>query len=108
MLPRHRHYDEGLGDVFADVELLEGSMCNGWTKNAAPDTFIVRCSNVCICASERTFKSIYFLLRYYPVLAESRPLDAASGKPTYCLCQLKQRIITRIRPSFTGCLNADL
>ncbi|MEE9597689.1 MAG: hypothetical protein V3V96_13015 [Acidiferrobacterales bacterium] len=25
---------------------------------------------------------------------------------THCFCQLKQRIITKIRPSFAGCLNA--
>jgi hypothetical protein len=39
---------------------------------------------------------------------EYRPLDILSGKSMYYLCQLKQRIINKIRPSFAGFLNADL
>jgi hypothetical protein len=41
-------------------------------------------------------------------LAENGHRDVISGKPMYCLCQLKQRIITKIRSSFAGLLNADL
>jgi hypothetical protein len=40
-------------------------------------------------------------------MAEGGPRDAISKKPMYFLCQRKQRIITKIRPSFAGFLNAD-
>jgi|LKGT01.1.fsa_nt_gi hypothetical protein len=35
-------------------------------------------------------------------------LDILSGQPMYCLYQLKPRIITKIGPSFAGCLSTDL
>ncbi len=41
------------------------------------------------------------------LLAESGPRDVISAKPMHFLNQLKQRVITKFRPSFAGLLNAD-